>query len=428
MYVYKKWYTQTLKQFGERGKNKTKHQFLFKCMFCFFFAKKKKKQQRFLRLIEWKGNESFEFIFCLFPVFCVFYYYVRRPKVVDHFKVLDELKLSSHSASFVLVLFVVLPFATTNDFIRKIINIWFGSLFFAVLSLSSTFWVLRNTKALRQHSKLKAIIMRQPTDIGRTFSNVTDDDGGDQVQSKTQAQTQSQTQSQKKRYKNRDKHSKEQTITETNPDSNLTLEQIIASKQGFHLFMQHLNFEFSMHFFFKDIKKKVSEHVAYVFFFGGKKENLLSVTEMVQFQHAIVYNPKYSMLEKLKLLTEKYIVIGSELELNISSRLRQKIVAFVQVTNEQLKNDDALRQDALYLLDPVVDEIVSVMMDSYWRLLSLSLLFLYFYFYFFFLLSDCFPLLLSSSFFFYVTRVSSCRFRKTKAFQGLHELIGNKTA
>ncbi|ETO17026.1 hypothetical protein RFI_20312 [Reticulomyxa filosa] len=210
------------------------------------------------------------------------------------------------------------------------------------------------------------------------------------------------------------------------PSSSVAMEAVIKDKRGFNLFMQHLHFEFSMVKF-----SYTYTFTCFVFLLDEKckcYENLLSLTEMVQFQQyysfdririastlslsspsriirvgfppqetpdieeeqktdaftplqelitlppdipqsSIVYNTKYTMIEKLRLLSDKYVITGSELELNISSRLRNKIVSFLRATDEQFQNDDSLRQQALFLFDPVVEEIIGVMMDSFWRFL-----------------------------------------------------------
>eukprot|EP01084_Bolivina_argentea_P011741 21971_1 len=77
----------------------------------------------------------------------------------------------------------------------------------------------------------------------------------------------------------------------------------------------------------------------------------------------VVYDECLGMIDKVKALVEKYIVIGSKFELNISGGLRELTVSKYQ----QMIFGELDEEDGLYIFDDVKNCIMKLMSDSFTR-------------------------------------------------------------
>ena len=112
-------------------------------------------------------------------------------------------------------------------------------------------------------------------------------------------------------------HSSDETNifgTPINDANTLTLEQLLSTEYGFDAFIHHIAQEFCVETLLSCV-----EFTQFQLFYGEKTH--ISFTKYVP-QSSIVNNNNYSCHDKIRKLCQKYILNGSELELNISYRMR----------------------------------------------------------------------------------------------------------
>eukprot|EP01084_Bolivina_argentea_P075390 136681_1 len=144
--------------------------------------------------------------------------------------------------------------------------------------------------------------------------------------------------------------------TPINDPNTLTLKQLLSTEYGFDAFIHHISQEFCVETLLSCV-----ELIQFQIFYNVNEDDILLIFPECIPNSSIVYNVNYSCHDKIRQLCEKYILNGSDLELNISYRLRKDLTKLYNKIHE------IPTEICKTFFNEVIIDMADLMEDSFYR-------------------------------------------------------------